>query len=131
MYMNEKLGAKVLTMLFALLCASPSWAKGELNMNSMPDLSTARLNLICSEIADGKANTENFNQGLCIGIILGVEDNASYDKKICVPKNVDIKERVQVVRDYVASQPNRMHEAFASLVFDAMIKKWPCSFKQK
>ena len=98
-------------------------------MNTMPDLTTARLNLICSEIADGKAKAENFNQGLCIGIILGVEDNAHYDKKICVPQNVDIKERAQVVRDYVASQPNRMNEAFGSLVFDALIKKWPCSFK--
>jgi hypothetical protein len=127
--MNEKLSGKVLTILFALLCANPSWAAGELNMNTMLDLSTARLNLVCSEIADGKAKAENFNQGLCIGIILGVEDNAHYDKKICVPQNVDIKERAQVVRDYVASQPNRMNEAFASLVFDAMIKKWPCSFK--
>lgn len=118
-----------MTILFALLCASPSWATGEINVNTMPDLSTARLNLACSEIADGKAKVENFNQGLCMGIIFGVEDNASYDKKICVPQNVDIQERTQVVRDYVASQPNRMHEAFASLVFDAMVKKWPCSSK--
>ena len=76
-----------------------------------------------------KEAAENFSQGLCIGIILGVEDNAHYDKKICVPKNVDIKERAQVVGDYVATQPNRMNEAFASLVFDALVQKWPCSTK--
>jgi len=99
-------------------------------MNGMPDLSTARFNLVCGEIADGKAMEENFNHGLCIGIILGVEDNASYDKKICIPQNIDIKERAQVVRDYVATQPNRMSEAYASLVFDAMAKKWPCSLKK-
>ena len=125
--MNEKLRSKVLTILFTLLHVSPSWASGEFNMNSMPDLTTARLSPACNEIADGKAKEGNFNQGLCIGIILGVEDNAHYDKKICVPQNIDIKERAQVVRDYVASQPSRMNETFASLVFDAMIEKWPCS----
>ena len=98
-------------------------------MNNVTDLSTARLSLVCSQIADGKTKAENFNQGLCIGIILGVEDNAHYDKKICAPKNVDIKERAQAVGDYVATQPNRMNEAFASLVFDALVQKWPCSPK--
>jgi hypothetical protein len=127
--MNKKLSSRFLSVLFALLNVSPSWAVGEFNMNGMPDLTTARLNLICSEVADGKAKEQNFNQGLCIGIILGVEDNANYDNKICVPKNIGIKERAQVVRDYIALQPNRMNEAFASLVFDAMIEKWPCSFK--
>lgn len=98
-------------------------------MNGMPDLTTARFNMICSEIVDAKPQEGNFNQGLCIGIILGVEDNAHYDKKICVPQNVGIKERVQVVKSYIATQPNRMNEAFASLVFDAMLEKWPCSSK--
>ncbi|CAM3756802.1 Rap1a/Tai family immunity protein [Polynucleobacter antarcticus] len=93
-------------------------------MNSIPDLTTATLNSICSEVASGK--TEGFNQGLCIGIILGVEDNAHYDKKICIPKTVNVQERAKVVSDYVATQPDRMKEAFASLAFDAMIKKWPC-----
>ena len=127
--MNQLLNGKVLTILFAFLYVSPSCAVEGFNMNTMPDLSTARLNLVCSEIADSKAKAENFNQGLCIGIILGVEDNAHYDKKICVPQNVDIKGRAQVVGDYVATQPNRMNEAFASLVFDALVQKWPCSPK--
>jgi len=127
--MNKKLSSKVLFALFALLYVSPSWATGEFNMDGMPNLTVARFSLTCSEIADGKVKEQNFNQGLCIGIILGVEDNAHYDKKICVPQNVDIKGRAQVIRDYAALQPNRMNEAFASLVFDAMIKKWPCSFK--
>lgn len=95
-------------------------------MDGMPDLSAARFNLVCSEIADGKVREENFNQGLCVGIILGVEDNAHYDQKICVPINISIKERVQVIRDYIVTQPKRTNEPFASLVFDAMIEKWPC-----
>jgi len=123
--MIENLSSKVLIFL-ALLHMYPSWAFGEFNMNGMPDLSAARFNMVCSEIVDAKAREENFNQGLCVGIILGVEDNAHYDKKICVPKNIGIKERVQVVRGYIATQPKRTNEAFASLVFDALIEKWPC-----
>jgi len=96
------------------------------NMNSIPNLSTAKLNMICGEIADGKTSGNDFNQGLCIGIILGVEDNAHYDRKICIPKNIDIKKRAQVMKDFVITQPNRMNESFASLAYDAMIKKWPC-----
>jgi hypothetical protein len=98
-------------------------------MNNIPDLSAIKLSIICSEIADGQLTEENFNQGLCIGIILGIEDNAHYDKKVCIPLNVDIKERAQVIKEYIVSQPNRMHESFASLAYDAMTKKWPCSFK--
>lgn len=99
-------------------------------MDNMPELDTERLTLACSEIADGRVLGGNFIQGVCVGIILGVEDNAHYDQKICVPKNRDIQERAQVIKDYIASQPNRMNETFASLVYDAMIKKWPCSCQQ-
>ena len=95
-------------------------------MNGMPDLTTANLSPQCNALIEGKVQEESFNQGLCAGIILGVEDNAHYDKKICVPKNIGMKERATVVRDYVATQPTRKTEAFASLVFDALVKKWPC-----
>ncbi len=124
--MNKKLNIKAFSLIFTLLCTYSSWVFGELNMNNMPDLRTAKLHLVCSGLLEGQAPKESFDQGLCVGIILGVEDNAHFDKKICIPKNIDIKERVQVVRDYIATQPSRMDEAFASLVFDALFQKWPC-----
>ena len=99
---------------------------GESNMDDMPNLTTAKLNQACSEILSGKTQEQSFDQGLCIGIILGVEDNAHYDKRICVPKNISIHERVQVVTEYIANQPIRKNEAFASLVYDAMAERWPC-----
>lgn len=93
------------------------------------DLSTANLNPVCSQIADGNEN-EDFIQGLCIGIIFGVEDDAHYENKICIPTEISIKERALVIRNYVISQPERMDETFASLVFDALAQKWPCSPKK-
>ena len=50
-------------------------------------------------------------------------------KKICVPKDIDIKERIRVVNNYIATQSNKAGEAFASLTFDAMAQKWPCRSK--
>ncbi len=95
----------------------------------MPNLTTANLSPVCNKILENGARELGLNQGLCIGIILGVEDNANYDQKICVPKNANIKDRIQIVRDYVATQPNRFQEAFASLAFDAMEKKWSCPIR--
>ena len=100
-----------------------------LDPNKIPDLSTTKLNLECNRLLVGKTEEASFNQGLCVGIILGVEDNAHYDKKICVPDNINIRDRLIVVKNYVETQPNRMKEAYASLVFDALAQKWPCSTK--
>lgn len=101
----------------------------ESNSNTLLDLTTARLNPECNQLLSGKASEAGFNQGLCLGIIMGVEDNAHYDKKICVPNSMGIKDRLIVVKNYIATQPKRMNEAYASLVFDALFQQWPCSPK--
>jgi hypothetical protein len=123
---NSKVRIQVVSIVFLFLATYLNSAYADTKAKDMPDLTTAKLNLECSEFIGGKVQELGFNQGLCIGIILGVEDNASYDKKICVPITIGIQERVIVVRDYIATQPKRMKEAFASLAFDALIRKWPC-----
>ena len=124
--MNSIIRFQVVSIVFLLLATYLNSAYADTKAKDMPDLTTAKLNLECGEFIGGKVPELGFNQGLCIGIILGVEDNASYDKKICVPITIGIQERVIVVRDYIATQPKRMREAFASLAFDALIRKWPC-----
>jgi hypothetical protein len=101
----------------------------ESDHNKMPDLTTAKLNLECNRLLVSKTKEASFNQGLCVGVILGVEDNAHYDKKICVPNNMNIRDRLMVVKNYVETQPKRMREAYASLAFDALVEKCPCSAK--
>ena len=124
--MNSIIRFQVVSIVFLLLATYLNSAYADTRAKDMPDLTTAKLNLECSEFTVGKIQELGFNQGLCIGIILGVEDNASYDKKICVPITIGVQERVIVVRDYIATKPGRMREAFASLAFDALIRKWPC-----
>ena len=123
---SSKVSIQAISIVFLFLAIYLNSAYADIKVKDMPDLSTAKLNPECGEFIGGKAQELGFNQGLCIGIILGVEDNASYDKKICVPITISIQERVIVVRDYIATQPKRMKEAFASLAFDALIRKWPC-----
>ena len=127
--MNSIILKTALPLLFAMLATHLNLAIADTKTMDLPDLTTAKLNQECSAFIEGKLQETNFSQGLCIGIILGVEDNARYDKKICVPNNIGLRERVLTVRDYVSTQPKRTNETFASLVFDALIQKWPCKNK--
>ena len=120
--MNRYTKNLVLLLISILL---PMSVLAESTLMPIPNLTTGRLSSICNQLLNDKKQAVSFNQGLCIGIILGVEDNAHYDKKICVPKDIDIKERIRVVNNYIVNQPNRAGEAFASLTFDAMAQKWP------
>jgi len=124
--MNKNVILRLLLLVLATFCMH-SFA--EPNSIKKPDLATAKLNLECNKLLVGKTEEASFHQGLCVGIIMGVEDNAHYDKKICVPNNIDIRDRLIVVKNYVETQPKRMKEAYASLVFDALAQKWPCSPK--
>ena len=121
--MKKNVGLNTLLIILTTFCMN-SFAGSD--PNKMPDLTTVRLNLECNKLLVSKMAEARFNQGLCVGIILGVEDNAHYDKKICVPNNMNIRDRLIVVQSYVETQPKRMKEAYASLVFDALAQKWPC-----
>ena len=124
--MKKNIGLKLLLIISTTFCMN---AFAESDLNKIPDLTTAKLNLECNRLLVSKTKEASFNQGLCIGIILGVEDNAHYDKKICIPNNMNIRDRLIVVKSYIETQPKRMKEAYASLVFDALAQKWPCSPK--
>jgi hypothetical protein len=125
--MKKKIGFKLFPIILTAYCMSSFAGPYPINM---PDLTTAKLNLECNMLLADKSKESGFNQGLCVGIVLGVEDNAHYDKKICVPNEVGVRDRLIVVKNYVETQPKRMKEAYASLVFDALAQKWPCSPKQ-
>jgi hypothetical protein len=124
--MKKNLVLKLLLVASTAFCINSFAQTSPINK---PDLTTAKLNSECNKLLAGKSEEVGFNQGLCVGIVMGVEDNAHYDKKICVPNHIDIKDRLMVVKNYVQTQPKRMSEAYASLVFDALAQKWPCTPK--
>jgi hypothetical protein len=90
------------------------------------DLAAGTLNKHCLDfLKNSKLST--FETGLILGIIIGVEDDASYDQKISIPSTVSAIERIQIISNYIQKNPKRQHESFASLAFDAMVEQWPYS----
>lgn len=118
--------AAILALVFS--ASYTPFVNGESQMQTIPSLSVEAMLSSCTALLENKKPL-TYADGLCMGIIYGVEDNASYDKKICIPTAVDQLERLTVVRQYVLGQPNRSTEAFASLAFDALLQKWPCVVK--
>ena len=111
-----------------LIVLSSASSFGESNIDG-PELTSSKLDAVCSKFLRESKNSEvdpNFSVGLCIGIIFGVEDNAAFDRKVCIPITTTINDRISAVSSYIATQKDRDKEAYASLAFDALIANWPC-----
>lgn len=97
-----------------------------------PPMSTmagmARMIQACQSFLSNE-NTKDFDTGLCLGIITGVEDNASYDKKICIPTETVMRQKVEIILTFIHNNPSLMQAGFASNVFDALSTQWPCTTK--
>jgi hypothetical protein len=114
---------KLIFSLFAVLTTAQAFSQTKV-VDGI-DLSTQALLKECRAYAQSSA-AKTYNQGLCIGIILGVEDNASYDHKFCIPPNTSIKERITTIENFIKNNPSYSEAPFASNVYDALVRKWPC-----
>ena len=114
---------KLVFSLFAVLTTAQAFSQTKV-VDGI-DLSTQALLKECRAYAQSSA-AKTYNQGLCIGIILGVEDNASYDHKFCIPPNTSIKERITTIENFIKNNPSYSDAPFASNVYDALVRKWPC-----
>jgi len=114
---------KLIFSLFAVLTNAQAFSQTKV-VDGI-DLSTQVLLKECRAYAQSSA-AKTYNQGLCIGIILGVEDNASYDHKFCIPPNTSIKERITTIENFIKNNPSYSDAPFASNVYDALVRKWPC-----
>ena len=114
---------KFIFSLFAVLTTAQAFSQTKV-VDGI-DLSTQALLKECRAYAQSSA-AKTYNQGLCIGIILGVEDNASYDHKFCIPPNTSIKERITTIENFIKNNPSYSDAPFASNVYDALVRKWPC-----
>jgi hypothetical protein len=85
------------------------------------------------------AISDAYEQGICLGIIIGVsrmalraraQDAATY---LCIdiPSGVTRGQTRRVVVRYIEERPARMHEPFWSLALEAMQAAWPCPPRQE
>jgi hypothetical protein len=63
------------------------------------------------------------------GIVIGIETR-SYELKaplpFCIPQNATNSQMVRVVIQYIDQRPQRMHEHFTALAYEALRTAWPC-----
>jgi hypothetical protein len=71
---------------------------------------------------------EGYMQGECVGIIRGLVDAAHLQppSPLCVPDDATNGQMVRVVVSYIDRHPERMHQSFAYLAFDALKEASPC-----
>jgi hypothetical protein len=66
---------------------------------------------------------EGYQEALCIGTISGIREAA---EDICVPNRADLDQMILVVVKYIQDRPQRMHEGFPKLAYEALKAAWPC-----
>jgi hypothetical protein len=66
---------------------------------------------------------EGYSEGDCVGTIAGINEAA---EDICEPDGVTFVQDVLVVVKYIEERPQRMHERFSKLAYEALKAAWPC-----
>jgi hypothetical protein len=65
--------------------------------------------------------------GLCIGVVSAVHTIARDQRLICIPTAaMPTLHVIRVVVAYVEARPQRLHEPFVLLAYDAVAHAWPC-----
>ena len=75
----------------------------------------------------GKANSDVFLSGICVGSVStlgaalgGLEKRAKrIEAGVCIPEEVTMGQEVRVVIAYIDARPNRLHEDFRDLALEA------------
>ena len=78
-------------------------------------------------LPDCKAFPEKatWKQARCIGLIEGLMYRGE-GEDFCSPRGVTFRQAAAVVVKYIEARPERMHERFGKLAFEALIAAWPC-----
>jgi hypothetical protein len=101
----------------ALLAATPARA--------LPDWSANYILPYCVPATEFPPNGRYELKGFCKGIIYALVV-AGYPHGACMPDDVTMDQAVRAVVRYVSARPDRMHELFALLAYEALHDAWPC-----
>ena len=71
----------------------------------------------------------SFGEGLCHGYISGMAflaRNLPPNLAFCRPQGVTHEQQLRIVVRFLENNPQRLHETFPDLAFEALRKEWPC-----
>ena len=67
-----------------------------------------------------------FDSGLCLGYFLGVFDSQEPMKLYCLPENVDARQIVDVIQQFLVRNPQDRHLIASGLAARALHEAFPC-----
>ena len=94
---------------------------------ALDPISGYRLMQACQNHLDDRNQTDPHNQGICLGIIMGVTDTS---ENICLPKEVNYYKIISHLMNYLDKHPERLHERLSYLARDAFTSAYPCNHSQ-
>jgi hypothetical protein len=77
----------------------------------------------CHEALKQMGQPENFDAGMCLGILKGLD---YLSKDICIPPATSLSQIGGVVSQYLDSHTGKIHDDFQENALDAMRSAWPC-----
>jgi hypothetical protein len=115
----------------AFYFSSPSWSE------EVPPIDYYRssnyLLGYCREMANTAPAQAGYNKfitgaasGYCKGIVDGIVFVGTGLHELCIPKGATESQTMSVVVHYIELRPERMHENFVPLVYEALVSTWPC-----
>jgi hypothetical protein len=131
----EGLAVKKIAWCLALVLAMPSMA-----LSGTRDDSANFMMHGCRDGLSGDPNkTAFFNAGLCAGAVDAIVFAGSVEcvelqkgnltgfvRGIDPPKGFTVEQAMRIVVKYIDARPERMHELFFGLAWDALAEAWPC-----
>lgn len=67
-----------------------------------------------------------FNNGVCMGFVVGVVDSLSGKRLACLPKGVNVGQVIDVVEKHLKDHPEKGHLSAESVVEVSLLQIWPC-----
>jgi hypothetical protein len=67
-----------------------------------------------------------FGIGFCIGSVSATFDLLVHSNVVCNPIGSNYGQAIRIAVQYIDARPQRHHERFSSLVFEALVSAWPC-----
>jgi hypothetical protein len=128
---------KLSSIMLVAACIAMLVTKGHAQTLSPNFFASANYVMPGCRAAIANSEPDDFKQGVCLGTIYGLgsglrilqdlrEAGVKVSPEICMPKEVTLGQQLRIVAAYVDARPNRLHEDFRDLAWEALKDAWQC-----
>lgn len=79
------------------------------------------------DVCNARVNDQR--QLFCVGYIEGASDALNSQGTICTPKDITVRQTVDVILNYLRKHPEQRHMAAPVLTGAALVQAFPCVFR--